>query len=111
MPTNRTKRSRTSNRLDYWKIDQLVTGAPLLAGVGYAAIAEHGCGHWTEEEWAAYHDAMRADWQEIGDEFMAWWLGETERFTSHYASIGGKRDPAVTPWAAEEFGRPWEGQD
>jgi hypothetical protein len=107
MPTNRTKRTRHHAGLDYWKLEQLVTGAPLIAGVGYGAPFLNGCNYWTEEEWAAVDDAMRADWQLHGAAFMAWWRGETETYTAAYAAIGGqRRAPSVTPWALTKFGEP-----
>lgn len=106
MPTNRTKRTRNRAGLDHWKIDQLLTGECLLAGVGYAAMHRHGCNNWTEEEQAQVHEAMRADWRQDGAAFMAWWRGETEAYTAVYGAVGGERDTSVTPWALTEFGQP-----
>jgi hypothetical protein len=110
MPTNRTKRTRKgAGQLDYWKIDQLVTGEPSIAGTGYGAALKHvgGCNHWAPKDWYTYRAAMQDDWRLIGSQFMAWWRGETEQFSAIYASVGGKRrDPGVTPWALREFGEP-----
>jgi len=107
MPSNRTKRTRAKKGLDYWKIDQLVTGQFLLAGVGYAAINAHGCNGLSDDEWFGNYAAIEADWHAIGADFMAWWRGDTERFTAAYASVGGKvRDPSITPWVLTEFGEP-----
>lgn len=107
MPTNRTKRSRARQTLDYWKIDQLVTGDFLIANVGYAAAYPNGCNSWTAEQWEQLNDTIRDEWRQIGAEFMAWWRGDTERFTAVYSSIGGKRrDPDIEPWALREFGEP-----
>jgi hypothetical protein len=69
MPTNRTKRSRSKQGLDYWKIDQLVTGSFLLAGVGYAAVCHDGWNHWSEEDERRVHELMRTDWA------LILWLG------------------------------------
>lgn len=106
MPTNRTKRTRQNQALDYWKIDQLVTGTFLIAGVGYAAMHSHGCSSWTQKQWDELHDAIRDDWAQCGASFMAWWRGETERFTAVYSAMGQTRDPSVTPWALAQFGEP-----
>jgi hypothetical protein len=107
MPTNRTRRPRIRKGLNCWKIDQLITGEFLIAGVGYAEMHAHGCNHWSLEQWHELHEAIRADWQMIGSDFLAWWRGETERYTAIYASIGGRcRDPATEPWALAEFGVP-----
>jgi hypothetical protein len=107
MPTNRTKRSRSKQGLDYWKIDQLVTGSFLLAGVGYAAVCHDGWNHWSEEDERRVHELMRTDWDQLGADFMAWWRVENDRFTAAYATYGDKRrDPSITPWALTKFGEP-----
>lgn len=106
MPTNRKKRTRQSQALDCWKIDQLATGEFFIAGVGYAEMHKSGCSSWTPEQWADLFEEIRQDWQQNGAAFMAWWRGETERFTSIYAGIGRTRDEAVTPWAFAKFGDP-----
>lgn len=106
MGTNRTKRTRNHTGLDYWKIQQLLTGDPGLAGVGYVpANNTSGCSHWTDDQWAEVHAAMRADWEKYGKAFMAWWRGETETFSAIYRSIGNRsREPEIEPWALREFG-------
>lgn len=107
MPTNRTRRARSHRGLDHWKIDDLLTGRCFLSTGYRPANATGGCGHWTDEEWAEVHAAMRADWNKYGADFMVWWRGGSEQFTAAYASIGGnRRDPSVTPWALTEFGEP-----
>lgn len=107
MPTNRTKRTRVRQSLDYWKINQLVTGQFLLAGVGYLESFPNG--HFTGEELAELRAKVLEDWEKVGADFMRWWRGDTEQFTAAYSSIGGaRRDPAVLPWAAREFGVPAE---
>lgn len=106
MPTNRTKRTRQNQALDCWKLDQLVTGNFLVAGVGYAAMHNNGCNSWTQEQWDQLHDAIRDDWAQYGETFMAWWRGDSERFTAAYSSIGQTRNSSVTPWALTQFGEP-----
>ena len=106
MPTNRTKRGRHSQSLDYWRIRGLLLGDILIAGVGYGAKHMSGCNNWTPEQWAETTEEMREDWQQYGADFMAWWRGDTERFTAIYGAMGQTRDPNITPWALTEFGEP-----
>ena len=103
MPTNRTKRTRNRADLDMWQADQLITGVPLIAGVGFAADIPHGCGTWSKADWQAFDTAAREAWQRIGPAFLAWWRGETETFTALFA-----KDPrnGAKPWALETFGEP-----
>lgn len=106
MPSNRTKRARHSNTLDYWRIDQLVRGDFTIAGVGFASMHRNGCNQWAPEQWTELHDAIRAEWQKCGGDFLAWWRGENERFTQTYAAMGRVRDPEIIPWALTQFGEP-----
>lgn len=106
MPTNRTKRGRHSQSLDYWRIQGLIHGDILIAGVGYGAKHMSGCNNWSLEQCSETKEEMRQDWLQYGAEFMAWWRGDTERFTAICASMGKTRDPAIIPWALTEFGEP-----
>lgn len=107
MPTNRTKRTRARHGIDHWKIDQLIVGWPMLAGVGYSEGIQDGCGHWKDDQWDEFHRRMKADWDEFGAAFMAWWNGETEQFTAAYSQLEPKRpNPSITPWAAQVWGVP-----
>ena len=116
MPTNRTKRTRSrSGSIDHWKLDDLVTGDCCL-GAGYTPPGNrNGCSHWTKEDWAAVHGAMRADWAANGRAVMAWWRGENE-FWTHWQSGGeNQRDKLretlagrgqSEPFAFREWGEP-----
>lgn len=106
MPTKR--RRNKQDRLDHWKIDQLVIGWPMLAGTGYSAgIGRGGCGQWKEADWDEFFALMKADWERYGADFMAWWRGETEQFTAAYSELEPKRpDPSIVPWAAQVWGVP-----
>lgn len=112
MPSNRTKRARTrANAIDHWKLDQLVTGQCLLAGVGYGAGIPSGCNFWTREEWKAVHSAMRADWERHGRDIMAWWRGERDRYECGFTGrdkLQGSRDRKgeTQPWAFLKWGEP-----
>jgi hypothetical protein len=104
MPTNRKRRSRASNALDHWKIDQLATGDSLIAGVGYSKPKWGGCNHWTEDQWAEFREAMRADWAIYGEDVSAWWRGEHDRYTDRFTSREKLRGRGITElWAAAEF--------
>jgi hypothetical protein len=106
MPTNRTKRARNrAGALDHWKVDQLMTGKCLIAGVGYAAGISNGCGHWKPEDWERVRKAQQADWATHGADLMAWWRGEHDRYTNQFNSREKYREWGVThPFAAGAFG-------
>jgi hypothetical protein len=107
MPTNRTKRTRASTALDYWKIDQLLTGQALIAGVGFAAGIPHGCNHWTWDQAQAFRDALENGWRTHGSDLLAWLCGDHERFNAATAPYGGReRFAGQTPWALSQFGEP-----
>jgi len=105
LPTNRTKRTRAA-ALDAFALDQLITGAPLLAGTGFAAGIQDGCSYWSTADWQAFDDAAREGWRQHGAAFMRWWRREAETFTPLFG-----KDPrnGSKPWALEQFGDPENG--
>jgi hypothetical protein len=98
LPTNRRKRSRVAS-LDHWKLDDLVTGDCYLSAGYVPTNASGGCAHWTPEQWAEVHAAMREDWKLYGAAIMAWWRGETERF-SRYAGSHEDQRTRLKEWLA-----------
>lgn len=94
--------------LDHWKLSQFVTGEFLMAGVGYAELIPSGWNHWTDEQVAKVHDAMRADWAVHGAAIMAWWRGEHDRFSDRPERREELREwigrrGRTEPWAATQF--------
>lgn len=80
MPTNRTRRSRHSNRLDEHKREQLLHGpdAVPLAGVGYLAAARVASfDKASKADQAAILAQMRADWDQHRGELLQ---GKSPRF-------------------------------
>lgn len=110
MPTNRRKRTRGQQGLDYWKLEQLTEGhSYLLARAGYYPKgALGGCNHWTEDQWEDWRQQVETDWHRYGHQVLAWWYGETEQFTAMFDQYERKRDPNKEPWALREFGLPKE---
>ncbi len=99
MPINRTKRTRArTGSLDHWRVDQLITGQYLLAGVGYISGPEFtsSCNYFTPEQHAVVRSLMEADWAIHGP-------ANIYNTREEYAERG-----LTVPWAAREFGLPPE---